>query len=133
MSYHTEQKAALVTFLSENAQRQFTVRELARAVAERTEIGESTVYRLIAGLVEEGRVRRFAVGRSFYYQFVGGENCDSHLHLKCLACGRLFHLDGSVSQFMRRQILATNRFRLDEGETVLFGTCHDCMGQEGAH
>jgi Fur family ferric uptake transcriptional regulator len=132
MAYHTEQKDALLSFLAEHAQRQFTIRCLAQELTQEASIGESTVYRLMKQLLAEGRVRRFIVGgaRQVYYQYVDGDSCNSHLHLKCTACGRLFHLDGSVSDFMQKQILATNRFTLDEHQTMLFGICARC--REGA-
>lgn len=135
MSYQTEQKEALTRFLSENAERQFTVHALTEELRKEAEIGESTVYRLMKVLVEEGRVRRFMVdaSRRVYYQYVGGGACVSHLHLKCISCGRLFHLDRSVSEFMQKQILATSRFMLDENKTMLFGTCHRCSGGTPVH
>ncbi|MDY3865490.1 MAG: transcriptional repressor, partial [Eubacteriales bacterium] len=94
-------------------------------------IGASTVYRLLGVLTDEGHIRRFTLGRgkTFYYQYVGGERCGTHLHLKCIVCGRLFHLAGCVSDFMQKQILATSRFALDESQTILFGTCAACRGE----
>ena len=130
MAYQTEQKEALAKFLEENAHRQFTAKELAAELTKVASIGASTVYRLLKTLSEEERVRRFVVGasRQVYYQYIGGEGCGSHLHLKCTACGRLFHLDPMVSEFMQKQILATSRFELDEHQTLLFGTCYGCRG-----
>lgn len=130
MAYQTEQKEALAQFLKENAHRQFTATELAKELTQVANIGISTVYRLLKTLSEEERVRRFVVGgsRQVYYQYIGGDGCVSHLHLKCTQCGRLFHLDPMVSEFMQKQILASNRFALDEYQTLLFGTCYECRG-----
>ena len=131
MGYKTEQKAALTAFLSAHHARQFTAAELADELSQVASIGASTIYRLLSALVAEGSVRRFTLGggRTFYYQYVGGE-CHTHLHLKCTACGRLFHLDGAVSTFIQKQILASNRFTLDEESTLLFGICQHCGGGE---
>ena len=131
MSYKTEQKEALIGYLEAHAARQYTAGELARELTRTAEIGISTVYRLLGTLTDEGRVRRFTLGqgKTFYYQYVGGDGCDSHLHLKCTVCGRLFHLAACVSDFMQKQILATSRFALDEHQTLLFGTCADCRGE----
>jgi Fur family ferric uptake transcriptional regulator len=131
MGYQTEQKAALTAFLSAHRDRQFTAAEIAQELSTVASIGASTIYRLLGALVGEGSVRRFTVGggRSFYYQYVGGE-CHFHLHLKCTACGKLFHLDGAVSHFLQKQILASNRFVLDEESTLLFGICESCKGGE---
>ena len=131
VGYKTEQKTALVTFLSTHSDRQFTAATLSQELSESAHIGTSTIYRLLGALIEEGRVRRFAIAgeRTYYYQYVGG-SCHSHLHLKCTACGRLYHLDDAVSQFLHKQILASNLFSLDEESTLLFGICHHCKGGE---
>ncbi len=122
--YHTDQKDRLLDFLGQNTTRQFKMEEIVSALDGK--VGKSTVYRLMRSLVEEGRVRRFELGRTIYYQYLSGASCDSHLHLKCTVCGRMQHLDCSVSTFLRRQILATNRFQLDDRLTLLFGLCDDC-------
>lgn len=129
MTYRTEQREALMGFLEAHAAEQFTAGELARELTRTAPIGASTVYRLLGALTEEGAIRRFTLGkgRTFYYQYVGGERCGTHLHLKCTACGRLFHLAGCVSDFMQRQIRATSRFALDERATILYGTCAACQ------
>ena len=122
--YHTDQKDRLLDFLGQNTTRQFRMEEIVSALEGK--VGKSTVYRLVRSLVGEGRVRRFELGRTIYYQYLSGASCDSHLHLKCTVCGRMQHLDCSVSTFLRRQILATNRFQLDDRLTLLFGLCADC-------
>ena len=130
MRYRTEQREALQAYLKANAARQFTIEELAAAL--KPTIGKSTVYRLVRELQESGRVRRFQLGqgRHVAYQYLPTEQCVSHLHLKCVVCGRMLHLDGAVSDFLVRQILATNRFALDDRLTTLYGRCAKC-GTEG--
>ncbi len=126
--YHTEQKQKVLQFLTQHAKEQFTMQELVTRLSAEQGVGESTVYRLVQGLVSEGQVRRFVVAnnRRFYYQLVAGKSCECHLHLKCLSCGQLEHLDGFVSAFMQQQVLSTHHFAIDEQKTMLFGHCHDC-------
>ncbi len=128
MAYHTEQREILEEYLFTHAEEQFTAAELTQALGDK--IGQATIYRLVKRLVSEGTVRAFTIGgdRKTYYQYVNGETCGSHLHLKCTVCGRLYHLGACVSEFLEKQILATHRFTLDEHATTLFGTCHKCRG-----
>ncbi len=130
MAYRTEQRDVLISYLREHSDKQYTIGEVSRALAEGGQIGQATVYRLMKRLVEEGSVRCFSIGdgHRMYYQYVSGERCMSHLHLKCTSCGRLYHLGACVSEFLEKQILATHRFQLDENLTMLFGTCHKCRG-----
>lgn len=129
MRYRTEQRETLDAYLTGHASRQFTIEELATELSPA--LGKSTVYRLIRELVESGRVRRFQLGsgRRVVYQYLPEERCVSHLHLKCVSCGRMLHLDRSVSEFLTRQILATNRFSLDDRLTTLYGRCAGCEGK----
>lgn len=126
--YHTDQKERLLDYLGQNKTRQLKMEEIVAALDGR--VGKSTVYRLMRSLVEEGSVRRFELGRTIYYQYLSGAACDSHLHLKCTVCGRMQHLDCSVSTFLRRQILATDRFELDDKLTLLFGRCDKCRASD---
>mgnify|MGYP000812313517 CR=1 FL=1 len=68
-SYHTQQRCALLAFLSAHADEQFTVEQLLAAMGDEAP-GRSTVYRALDRLVEEGTVRRFAPesGGSAAYQ-----------------------------------------------------------------
>ena len=86
-SYHTQQRCALLAFLSAHADEQFTVEQLLAAMGDAAP-GRSTVYRALDRLVEEGTVRRFAPesGGSAAYQAMDPGHCDAHLHLKCVGC-----------------------------------------------
>ncbi len=132
MAYHTEQKDRLLSYLSQHPGQQFTLGQLSEEVCQGGSIGTSTVYRLMGQLAKEGRVRRFMVGsdRRVYYQYVAEPACHSHLHLKCVGCGGLFHVSGALSELIEQQVKALHRFRLDEGASLLFGTCNAC--QRGA-
>ena len=92
----------------------------------------STVYRLIDRLVKEGTVKRFPKerGRGFVYQIVAGRACRSHLHLRCVSCGRLLHLDGAVSEEISEKLLSACGFSLREDETVLSGVCGICREEK---
>lgn len=129
--YITEQKKILSDFLSEHAECAYSIDELVesmRACYGDRAPGTSTVYRLMTRLVEEGSVKRFVKGHSrrFVYQAVRDEHCRSHLHLKCVGCGALVHLDERVSHRVLEAIRSSNDFSVDEEETVLFGACAQC-------
>lgn len=127
--YRTEQKRILMRILKENCEKAYTVEELIEKMGEDAP-GKSTVYRLITHLVEEGTVKRFVRGnsRKFAYQIVMGEHCDCHLHLKCMECGRLIHLDERVSDELLDKVRDTSDFSVSEEATVLFGKCKACKG-----
>ena len=124
--YRTEQKKLLLAYLSRHADEAFSAGELARTLGE-CGVGKSTVYRLIAQLTDEGILRRFArEGGALSYQYIGGDTCGAHLHLRCTACGKVIHLEGDGSRAFGALLENEYGFRLNEGQTVLLGLCADC-------
>lgn len=133
--YRTEQKKMLLAYLQANGKAALGMDELAagmRATYGELSPGVSTVYRLMDRLVKDGTVKRFPKerGRGFVYQIVAGRACRSHLHLRCLQCGRLLHADGILSEELSQRLLALCRFSLNEEDTVLLGTCEACQGEK---
>ena len=130
--YETKQRRILLDYLNAHPEQGFSVEELYEGLSAEHAAdivpGKSTIYRLIARLVSEGLVKRFAAGqgRQFAYQIVACDACDAHLHLKCTTCGSLYHMDHAVSEQIMREVLSRSDFSLDEKETVLFGVCKDC-------
>ena len=128
-SYHTEQKKSLLDFLTKNKDKSFTIDEITENIqSDSASVGRSTVYRLVNRLVDEGKVRRFlkSDSRSASYQLVAGEHCECHLHLKCLGCGKLFHMDEEISDELVESIRRLSAFSVDEEESVLYGKCAAC-------
>ena len=129
--YLTEQKKMLTEILKKNADRGYSIEEL---ISELHDLygdaapGKSTVYRLMTHMVEEGRVRRLSAGhgRRFVYQIIEHESCHSHLHLKCVDCGRLLHLERELTEELTSKVRAEKSFSVLKEETVLFGICADC-------
>lgn len=129
--YMTEQKTVLLDFLRENGERSYTIDELMQKMSERSGTnmpGKSTLYRLMNRLCEEGKVKKFAreSERCFAYQAFLGEHCSTHLHMKCVSCGKLLHLEHALSDELLSRIRSVSDFSVSESETVLFGSCADC-------
>ncbi|MBQ9086665.1 MAG: transcriptional repressor [Clostridia bacterium] len=134
--YITEQKKLLSDFLTRHCDQAFSVEELAEQMSaefNKKIPGKSTLYRLITRMVEEGIVKRFVKGNSrhFVYQIVAGEHCHSHLHMKCVECGKLLHLDEDLSHELLAKIRMGSNFSVSEESTVLFGECYDCNKRKG--
>ena len=129
--YLTEQKKTLAAFLARRIDTAYSIEELIEEL--RLEYGDrapgkSTVYRLITKLVDEGSVKRFVKGnsRTFLYQAIDCSGAHAHLHLRCTDCGKLIHLDHSVSDKLVDQVALFSDFSVSEAETVLLGKCKGC-------
>lgn len=129
--YKTAQREALLGFLRENSEKAFTVQEIADGIKNDSRIekipGESTLYRLIKELVENGDVRRTVMGnsRTFVYQIVKSSECEHHLHMKCKVCGKLCHMNEQESLEIMEKIRSNDLFEVDSS-TILIGKCLGC-------
>lgn len=126
MSYQTHQKIALLEFLAKDPQRQYTIDELIEQMGEDAP-AKSTAYRLVKKLGDEGLVRRFAREGSAgaVYQLAGKSCCSEHLHIKCLGCGLLIHLDGRAQE----ELAKSTGFVIDDERSMLYGRCAQCAGR----
>lgn len=127
MAYNTEQKKSILDFLSRFPDSQFTADEIAQALSG--EVGKSTAYRQLTALAESGGVRRYVAdgSRKAMYQALGSAHCDSHLHLKCVSCGKLIHMSDGISERLVTMIKNNSDFAVDETDTVLLGRCSRCV------
>ncbi len=130
-SYNTIQKKQITDFLTKNFESEFTIEELSKRLCETFGVdapGKSTIYRLVSKMVEDGVLKRLVKGNSrrFIYQIAAGEHCEEHLHMKCLKCGKLLHMNNEQSKEILLRILSENRFNVNEKQTVLLGNCRDC-------
>ena len=130
--YQTAQKKILTDFMMKHSEKTFSVEELCDEMEKEYEgrelPGKSTVYRLIQQMVEEGTVKRMMKehSRKFAYQLAGGDHCALHLHLKCMDCGKLLHMDDDESLKIMTQVFEKNHFSVDGKMTVLVGKCNEC-------
>ena len=129
--YNTMQKEELKCFLARHRSEGFTVKQIADKMKADPEVtkapGESTVYRLVKELVESGEVKRTVKGnsRNFVYQLTEGEGCHHHLHMKCVTCGKLYHMNDKESREIVERIFREDNFELDSS-AVLPGKCKNC-------
>ncbi len=91
--YITQQRKALLHYLSEHPDEHLSTRQIAQALAAE-KISLSAVYRNLAALEAEGKVRRCARPgtREVFYQYTDTAPCKGVLHMTCTQCGQTFHL-----------------------------------------
>jgi Fur family ferric uptake transcriptional regulator len=130
-AYNTAGKKALIEYMAQNFERQFTVDELYAALSDAgTSVGKSSLYRLLERLVADGAVRKFKESElsSAVFQYIGSdEGCSRHLHLKCAECGKLVHLECPNSIELIAHIYEEHGFSIDSKKSVLYGKCKDCQ------
>jgi Fur family ferric uptake transcriptional regulator len=130
--YKTKQRESLLAYLESRPGTHITVSDVCAFFrAQGAPIAQSTLYRQLERLVDEGLVNKYVIDGSSpaCFEYVGP---DSHadaevcFHCKCEKCGRLIHLHCEELEEIQGHILAEHCFRLDPRRTVLYGLCDAC-------
>ncbi|MCI8756980.1 MAG: transcriptional repressor [Oscillospiraceae bacterium] len=126
--YKTKQRQRVLNYLMANSHRHITVEDAAEDLRHKGEpVGKTTIYRYFERLVEDGLVRKFtAEGESACFQYIAGDTCQEHFHLKCVDCGKLFHLECAYLEQLEQHIFDVHHFTIHSGRTVFYGLCEDC-------
>ena len=97
-------------------------------VAEGSEIGLATVYRVLMQLAEAGLLTRsrFETGKAVFELDTGTH----HDHLVCLGCGRVDEFYDAEIEARQREVARAIGFGLQEHALALYGLCSDCTGSE---
>lgn len=127
--YDTRQRDYLISFLNQHPDQLLSARQIAQELCAQ-QISLSAVYRNLSQLEAEGLICKSvkAGSRESYYQYVGAEDCHSHLHLSCTRCGKTFHMDAEHTAQLTRAMSELDGFDLDILKTVLYGICQNCHG-----
>lgn len=128
--YDTRQRRALTDYLCRHHDESMTAKAIAAALREQG-ISQSAVYRNLAALEAEGKVRRVtaAGAHESLYQFADADECRNSLHLSCTKCGRTFHMALPDAALLESSLAQNEGFAIDKASTILYGTCGDCQKQ----
>lgn len=126
--YNTRQREQILSVFASEPDKCYSVKELLNRLPD---IGQATVYRTVSLLESEGVIRRYR-----------GTDCDSfrlsescgepdHIHIVCKTCGEMLHSDCHFIGEMYRHLLSEHSFMLDTSDTVIYGTCQNCVAKAG--
>ena len=123
--YQTKQRSELLKFFGRNMDKSYSAVQI---VGELPNISLSAVYRNLAALESEGKLKRTAKSgtREVYYQYIAAPGCRGCIHVSCISCGRTYHLDHDEADKLVNSIAAHDGFKISRSDTVLYGTCAEC-------
>ncbi|MCR5716694.1 MAG: transcriptional repressor [Lachnospiraceae bacterium] len=131
--YKTKQKEILLEFLEASPSPHITAGDVCEYFKSKgSPIGQSTIYRQLERLVDEGIVNKYTIdGNSpACFEYVGEgahhekETC---YHCKCEKCGKLIHLHCEELEEFQIHLLQEHHFKMDPARTVFYGVCDDCL------
>ena len=135
--YQTKSRQMILDYLIRNKDRAVHVSDIIRHMdQEECSVNKTTVYRYLDKLVAEKTLMKYVAdkGEKAVFQYVDeGRHCREHLHLKCVDCGRLIHLDEGVSDALQSDLLRAAGFTVDGRSTTIYGTCAACGRKRDGH
>lgn len=127
--YRTKLREAILSFFADHPSEALSARRVYEALLPRFDaLSITSVYRNLDRLVEEEILVRSAAeeGRSATYLWGEGGSCYDHLHMQCVRCGTVLHLDCGDTERYIRHLAKEHGFRLLCGRTTLVGVCPAC-------
>ena len=129
-SYATKNRLVILDYLKENCSTTISAADIKKHLEEKEiSVNTTTVYRLLDKLCAENIIIKYSDINSdkAVYQYAGEKgHCREHLHLKCVKCGKVMHLDCGFMDELREHIMAEHHFRLQCSGDLLHGLCEEC-------
>lgn len=133
-SYTTASRTKILEYLKKNGDRTVNVNDISNYLKEnQSEVNITTIYRYLDKLAKEGTVIKYVAekGNQAVYQYVEqGHHCDEHLHLKCVKCGCIIHLECDFMREIAEHIKKDHGFELQCKNSIIYGMCSKCKGNE---
>ena len=131
-TYKTKQRERILDYLKTVPGEHVTVTDICAHLKQRQQtVGQTTVYRHLERLVDEGVVNKYNLDSNSpaCFEFIpDGEHCkvDSCYHCKCEKCGKLIHLHCDEMKEFAEHLNQHHQFVLDSKRTVFYGICDEC-------
>ncbi len=126
--YKTKQRDEILKIFENHKDSCFSAKDIFGMV----DAGETTVFRTLSSLCEEGIIEKYVSGTGTHdsscYKY---NNCNDtdHIHMMCSKCGKLFHADCKFIKSLEEHFMSEHDFSLDRSKTVIYGLCKDCRNQ----
>ena len=134
--YRTKQREILQKYLEKMPGVHINVADVCEYFhSQGNPIGQSTVYRQLECMVDEGLVSKYIIDANTpaCFEYIGehAHKCGEHcFHCKCEKCGRLIHLHCEELEAIQSHLLEHHNFTLNPMRTVFYGLCGDCSSAE---
>ena len=131
-TYVTASRKSILNFLQSCGDRMVTAADVAAHLKEQErEVNITTIYRYLDKLAKDRIVIKYAAekgGQAAYQYAEPGRNCEQHLHMKCIYCGTIIHLECHFMEEISGHILKEHDFELQCRNSILYGVCGKCRG-----
>ena len=122
--YKTKSRKLILQYLIEEKKHTLSIYNILDFLKEQEElVNVSTIYRYLDKLVSEGKVMKYQneEGKKAVFQYIEEENtCHQHLHMQCVKCGRVIHLNCGFMEEIKAHMMKHHRCRLQCHNSILY-------------
>lgn len=96
-------------------------------------VNVTTIYRYLDKLEKDGNIIKYnkeKSGKATYQYVDSAHHCEEHLHLKCVGCGAVIHLDCHFMDEIAEHIGKDHDFAIQCRNSVIYGLCSQCRKKE---
>ncbi|BCL75888.1 ferric uptake regulation protein [Jeongeupia sp. HS-3] len=122
----TGPRLKILNLFETSEQRHLSAEDVYRVLmAEHTDIGLATVYRVLTQFEQAGILERhhFETGKAVFELNQGGH----HDHLVCVKCGKVEEFCDPEIEARQEAIATKHGFEIQDHEMYLYGICQDCQ------
>lgn len=131
-NYKTKSRAKILEFLKDNSSRSLSVADIQKQLEfQEQKVNITTIYRYLDKLTQEGTINKYTCenGKQSVYQFVDREkHCHEHLHMQCVMCGEVLHLDCHFMEEIKGHVESDHGFQIQCDNSMIYGKCKKCQG-----
>ena len=129
--YNTAARSRILGFLKENKDRTVNANDILNCLNNQgNDVNITTIYRYLDKLTESGEVMKYIAenGTRAVFQYVGEkQHCEEHLHLQCVRCGAILHLDCGFMDEISEHVMNEHGFRIQCRNSIIYGECSRCL------
>lgn len=128
--YRTKGRQLILSYLEATKERTVSVSEIQEFMEQQgNPVNVSTIYRNLDALVAQGKVMKFVAdkGDKSTYRYIEPEHdCHKHLHIQCVKCGKVIHLECDFMKSIEDHVLEEHGISLLCENSILYGVCQGC-------
>lgn len=130
VSYNTSNRTKIIEYLENNKDRVVTVADISEYLEKcNSNVNITTIYRFLDKLIQDKKVIKYSAenGKKATFQYVGSDNhCNEHLHIKCVECGKIEHLECDFMKELSEHIEGKHGYTIQCENSIIYGVCEKC-------
>ncbi|MFT4145842.1 MAG: transcriptional repressor [Mobilitalea sp.] len=132
-TYKTKSKNRIIEFFKENKGKVVSAAEVHNFLNQENKVDLATIYRNLDKMTVDGLLMKYKDSHEdkAVYQYVeDGDNCHEHLHMQCVKCGDVKHLECDFMMEIKEHLGSHHQFGLQCSKSILYGLCNNCKDEQ---